>query len=29
MLANEETPRVHWHPRFTERMAEILHGRNA
>ncbi len=27
MLANEETPRVHWHPRFTERMAEILHGR--
>ena len=29
MLANEETPRVHWHPRFTQRMAEILHGRNA
>ena len=27
ILANEETPRVHWHPRFTERMAEILHGR--
>jgi hypothetical protein len=27
MLANEEAPRVHWHPRFTERMAEILHGR--
>src|ERR1022692_1636394 len=29
MLANEETPRVHWHPRFTERMAQILHGRTA
>jgi hypothetical protein len=29
MLANEDTPRVHWHPRFTERMAEILHGRKA
>lgn len=29
MLANEVTPRVHWHPRFDERMAEILHGRNA
>ena len=29
MLANEEVPRVHWHPRFTERMAEILHGRSA
>jgi hypothetical protein len=27
ILANEETPRIHWHPRFTERMAEILHGR--
>jgi hypothetical protein len=27
LLANEETPRVHWHPRFTERMAEILQGR--
>lgn len=27
ILANEETPRVHWHPRFAERMAEILHGR--
>jgi len=29
MLANEETPRVHWHPRFNERTAEILHGRSA
>lgn len=27
MLANEDIPRVHWHPRFTERMAEILKGR--
>lgn len=27
MLANEEAPRVHWHPRFEERIAEILHGR--
>ncbi|KIX13649.1 ABC-three component system protein [Dethiosulfatarculus sandiegensis] len=26
MLANEETPRVHWHPRFNERMEEILYG---
>ena len=26
MLANEETPRVHWHPRFIERMIEILRG---
>lgn len=27
ILANDETPRVHWHPRFEERVAEILHGR--
>jgi len=27
ILANEDTPRVHWHPRFTERMADILKGR--
>jgi hypothetical protein len=27
MLANEEAPRVHWHPRFEERIAEILYGR--
>jgi len=27
MLANEEAPRVHWHPHFEERIAEILHGR--
>jgi hypothetical protein len=26
ILANDELPRVHWHPRFTERIAEILHG---
>ena len=26
MLANEETPRVHWHPRFIERMTDILRG---
>ena len=26
ILANEDKPRVHWHPRFTERIAEILHG---
>lgn len=24
ILANEELPRVHWHPRFRDRMAEIL-----
>ena len=29
MLSNEETPRVHWHPRFEARMKEILHGRNS
>jgi hypothetical protein len=27
ILANDETPRVHWHPKFEERVAEILHGR--
>lgn len=27
MLANEEAPRVHWHPRFEERIGQILHGR--
>ncbi|MBU3937598.1 MAG: hypothetical protein KKG34_03290, partial [Proteobacteria bacterium] len=27
MLANEEDPRVHWHPRFEEKIADILHGR--
>lgn len=26
ILANEEKPRVYWHPRFPERMAEILQG---
>lgn len=26
MLANEETPRVFWHPRFNERIEEILKG---
>ncbi|MBF0546694.1 MAG: hypothetical protein HQM08_19765 [Candidatus Riflebacteria bacterium] len=26
MLANGEEPRVHWHPRFEERIEEILHG---
>jgi len=26
ILANEEKPRVYWHPRFPERIAEILHG---
>lgn len=24
MLANNETPRVHWHPRFNERLEQIL-----
>ena len=28
ILANDEAPRVYWHPRFTERVAEII-GRNA
>lgn len=27
MLANEEAPIVHWHPRFEERIGEILQGR--
>lgn len=27
MLANDESPRVHWHPRFQDRIEEILHGR--
>jgi len=27
MLANDGSPRVHWHPRFEERVEEILHGR--
>lgn len=27
MLANEEDPIVHWHPRFEERIGEILQGR--
>ncbi|MHB8882441.1 MAG: ABC-three component system protein [Thermodesulfovibrionales bacterium] len=27
MLANDEAPRVHWHPRFQERIGQILHGR--
>jgi len=27
MLANEEAPRVHWHPRFEEKIADILYGR--
>jgi len=26
ILANETLPRVHWHPKFRERMAEILMG---
>ncbi len=29
MLADEKLPRVHWHPRFEERIAEILHGRTS
>ncbi|AWI08894.1 hypothetical protein CKA38_06185 [Ereboglobus luteus] len=29
ILANDERPRVHWHPRFTERIAEIFHGGKA
>lgn len=29
MLANDEAPRVHWHPRFEERLEEILHGRRS
>ena len=27
ILANEEAPRVYWHPQFKERMIEILHRR--
>lgn len=27
MLANEEVPRIYWHPRFEERIAEIFHGK--
>ena len=27
MLANDEPPRVYWHPRFEERIEEILYGR--
>jgi len=27
MLANDESPKVHWHPRFEERIQEIFHGR--
>ncbi|MFH1377799.1 MAG: ABC-three component system protein [Planctomycetota bacterium] len=27
MLANDESPRVHWHPKFEDRVEEILHGR--
>ena len=29
MLANDEAPRVHWHPRFEERIEEILRGRKS
>jgi hypothetical protein len=29
MLANDEAPRVHWHPRFEERIEEILYGRKS
>jgi hypothetical protein len=29
MLANDDEPRVHWHPRFEERIEEILRGRDA
>lgn len=29
MLANNESPRVHWHPRFEERIEEILYGRRS
>ena len=27
MLANDEHPRVYWHPQFEERIEEILYGR--
>ena len=29
MLANDDEPRVHWHPRFEERMEEILRGKRS
>ncbi len=29
MLANDEAPRVHWHPRFEKRIEEILCGRKS
>ena len=29
MLANDEEPRVHWHPRFKDRVEEILRGRDS
>jgi hypothetical protein len=29
MLANNEAPRVHWHPRFQERVEQILYGRRS
>jgi hypothetical protein len=29
MLANDEEPRVHWHPRFEERVEEILRGKKS
>jgi len=29
MLANDDEPRVHWHPRFEERIEEILRGKKA
>lgn len=29
MLANDDAPRVHWHPRFEERIGEILYGRKS
>ncbi|MEN6438120.1 MAG: ABC-three component system protein [Syntrophobacter sp.] len=27
MLANDEPPRVHWHPQFQERIEQILYGK--
>lgn len=29
MLANDEEPRVHWHPRFEKRVEKILRGRDS
>jgi hypothetical protein len=29
MLANDDQPRVHWHPRFNERIEQILRGRDS